>query len=680
MPLSNLNPEQFSAATAPYGHNLIIASAGTGKTSTIVGRIAHLISKGVKPHEILLLTFTNKAAGEMVERIAKFFGKEVAKGIKAGTFHATSYKWLKELQQNVLLKQPAEIKTLFRSVYEKRSFHHLDAGSALSPAYLYDQYALFQNDATENFGKWMSEKNENHTPFVEIYEDIIEEFETLKKELGFVSFNDLLILMRDLLKSDVENPFKEVLIDEYQDTNPLQTSIIDSLSPKPSLFCVGDYDQSIYAFNGARIEIIASFTDRYEGAKVFTLDKNYRSTAPILALANKVIRNNPRIYPKKLEVVRKDVGTPPALLAFDELFLQYEGIAKRIANTKTPHLDIAIIYRNNASADGVEAMLREFDIPAKRKGSNSFFETREIRVILDTLTLFLNPKDLLAFIHIFEYAPGIGSATAKELFDGLTKLGDGNIIDGFLSPSPYVEPFKKATKNYQLGLFEDIAASGTPQAKFGHLRFEKAFLNHPILAHPKLTSDSASFVYQFYKLLKARPKMAGPSKFLKYIIDGKPFEMVAKILARKRGQRRDKSIDPEMEKEAFEKIYYKTKILMQLAGHYDDTFRFLNAMILGGSEMSEGEGVNLLSIHASKGLEFEEVYIVDLMDGRFPNRKLMSKGGSLDEERRLFYVAVTRAKTHLYLSFAKHNKVSQQQYIASPFLIEAGMVKQESSE
>jgi DNA helicase II / ATP-dependent DNA helicase PcrA len=676
MPLRNLNPEQLSAATAPAGRNLIIASAGTGKTSTIVGRIAHLISKGVKPHEILLLTFTNKAAGEMVERIAKFFGKEVATAIKAGTFHATSYKWLKELHQNVLLKQPGEIKTLFRSVYEKRSFHHIDEGSALSPAYLYDQYALFQNDASENFGKWLGEKNENHIPFSEIYEDIIGEFEELKKELGFVSFNDLLIMMRELLKSEVTSPFKEVLIDEYQDTNPLQTSIIDALNPTPSLFCVGDYDQSIYAFNGARIEIIASFTERYVGANVFTLDKNYRSTAPILTLANRVIKNNPRIYPKKLEVVRKDVGNPPALLAFDELFLQYEEISKRIVNTKTPHNEIAIIYRNNASADGLEAMLREFNIPAKRKGSNSFFETKEIKLILDTLTLFLNPKDLLAFIHIFEYSPGIGSATAKELFDGLTKLGGGNIIDGFLHPKVDIEPFAKPTKNYQLGLFEDIAASGTPEAKFGHLRFPKAFLKHPILAHPKLTNDSAQFIYQFYKLLNSRPKMAGPSKFLKFIIEGKPFEIVANILAKKRAQRRDKSIDPELEKEALEKIKYKTKILLQLADHYDDTFRFLNAMILGGSEMSEGEGVNLLSIHASKGLEFEEVYVVDLMDGRFPNRKLMGKGGSLEEERRLFYVAVTRAKTILFLSYAKNNKVTKQQYIASPFLYEAGMVKE----
>ena len=674
MPLSNLNEEQYAAATAHKGKNLIIASAGTGKTSTIVGRIAYLLHNGINPEQILLLTFTNKAAAEMVERVAAFFGKETAGKIKAGTFHAVSYKWLRELGDNIMLKQPSEIKTLFRSVYEKRQFHHLDAGKALSPAYLYDQYSLFQNDAVEDFGKWLTEKNPDHEPFVEIYQDIIDEFEVLKDSLGFVSFNDLLIKMRTKLQEGLESPFKEVLVDEFQDTNPLQNSLIEALHPD-SLFCVGDYDQSIYAFNGAKIEIIAGFADRYYGSKVFSLDKNYRSSAPILSLANRVISNNERIYPKKLQVVKTGEFPPPRLLAYDELYLQYEGIAKQIANSKNPKSEIAVIFRNNASADGIEAMLREFNIPAKRRGSSSLFDTVEIKALLDIFTLFLNPKDLLAFIHVFEFGQGIGTATARELHAGLRKLGEGNPMWGLISPKMGVEPFERQAKNYQLGLFEEYQPAALLKARFKEMPLDKKFLDHPMLEHPKLTHEGVRYIEKFYKMVIHKPNTASPQTLINYIVKSDIFAYIADKLATKRATRKDKTIDEKAKAEANDRIFAKGDLIKQLAGHYQDSHRFINAMVLGSGEMSEGEGVNLLSVHASKGLEFEEVYVIDLMDGRFPNHKLMNQGGSLDEERRLFYVAVTRAKSQLALSYAKFNKAKKTDYVPSPFLVEAGMVQ-----
>ncbi|MDH5464265.1 MAG: UvrD-helicase domain-containing protein, partial [Thiovulaceae bacterium] len=203
MPLSRLNPEQLDAATAPIGQNLIIASAGTGKTSTIVGRIAHLLSTGVQPHEILLLTFTNKAAAEMIERIATYFSEELASQIDAGTFHAISYRWLKKIDHRIVLKQPSELKTLFRSVYEKRRFDHIDAGvQAYAANYLYDYYSLYQNTTIDkSFADWMRNKESEHAPFVDIYQDICDEFEELKVRYGFVNFNDLLIMMRDRVAS-----------------------------------------------------------------------------------------------------------------------------------------------------------------------------------------------------------------------------------------------------------------------------------------------------------------------------------------------------------------------------------------------------------------------------------------------------------------------------------------------
>ena len=209
--------------------------------------------------------------------------------------------------------------------------------------------------------------------YVEIYLDVWEEFRNLKKEYHYADYNDLLIFYKEEILKD-KLFFKEILVDEYQDTNPLQDSILQALNP-PSIFCVGDYDQSIYAFNGADISIIGSFKERYPNGNIYSLTKNYRSTEPILNLANRVIEKNPRIYPKNLEVIKEGAFPPPKLLGFDELFAQYQGIAKHIALSNYRHEDIAIIFRNNASADGLEASLRELGISCKRKGSASFFDS-----------------------------------------------------------------------------------------------------------------------------------------------------------------------------------------------------------------------------------------------------------------------------------------------------------------
>jgi len=335
MALTNLNSEQLSAATAPLGHNLVIASAGTGKTSTIVGRIAHLLQNGVLPQEILLLTFTNKAAAEMVQRLGRYFDAQKIAKIEAGTFHAVSYRWLQKYSK-VVLKQPSELKTLFRSIYEKRNFTRFKTPiQPFSSSFLFDIYSLYQNSSLDGFDYWFLDRYKEHELLIDIYIDIIDEYENTKDEFGFVTFNDLLIKMRELvLQDDVSIPFVEILVDEYQDTNTLQESLLDAIAPK-SLFCVGDFDQSIYAFNGANINNIGNFTIRYPNATVYTLKKNYRSTRHILSLANKVIGFNERIYKKELEVVRNGEAKSPKLLIFDELFGQYQAIAKKIGQSST---------------------------------------------------------------------------------------------------------------------------------------------------------------------------------------------------------------------------------------------------------------------------------------------------------------------------------------------------------
>jgi len=676
MPLSNLNEEQLRAATAPSGQNLIIASAGTGKTSTIVGRIVHLLREGTAPEKILLLTFTNKAAGEMIARLGAFFPKSTLDRIESGTFHAVCYRWLKKTTPQLSLKQPGELKTLFRSIYEKRHFARLGYDiEPFSSTYLYEMYSLYQNASLETFDSWFLELYPDHEPLMDIYLDICDEFERTKAEYGFVSFNDLLLHTKKYVS---ENPilFDEILVDEYQDTNTLQGALIDGLKPE-SLFCVGDYDQSIYAFNGANIENIATFATRYPKARVFTLKTNYRSVAPILSLANRVIERNERIYPKKLEVGRVGDAHPPKLLVYDELFSQYQSIAKQIKKSHLPNEQIAVIFRNNSSADGIEASLRELGLPCKRKGGNSFFEAKEVKFLLDLLSLMVNTKDMMAFIHIFEYGKGVGSALSKEFFQCLIHFGRGDLLRGLLHPEVFDLPKLNPNKNMQLGLFDDDLEIGSV-SRFKAIPMAEHIRAHPLLKHPKLGQEGLKFFISYYDFMHSVQQSRIPKTILAHAINSSLYEEIVDQLSSQRARLKTGEIDQEKKAQSKERILRKARLLLDLSSHYKELDRFVNAMILGGGELSEGEGVNLLTVHASKGLEFSEVFVVDLMDGRFPNHKLMNRsGGALEEERRLFYVAVTRAKDRLSLSYAKYDRVKKIDFKPSPFLYEAGLLKGE---
>jgi len=669
LPLSKLNKEQLQAATADLGHNLVIASAGTGKTSTIVGRIAYLLQEGIKPEEILLLTFTNKAANEMKERVGSFLPE--AKNIEAGTFHAVSYRWLKRLNKNIVLKQPKDLKILFKSIYDKRDFLRIRGEEKpYSSNYLFDLYSLFLNSNADDFSEWLTQRAPLQEEYALVYESIFDEYEEIKKAHGLVDFNSLLIRMIEELKNGIEVPFKEVLVDEYQDTNPLQNELIESIK-QSSLFCVGDYDQSIYAFNGADISIISTFDKRYPDANVFTLKKNYRSYGEILEIANKVIANNPRIYPKNLEVTRGFSGEWPKVLYYNDTFEEYRDVANRILNSSVSRDEIAVLFRNNSSADAIEAMLREKGIECRRKGGVSFFDSREIKITLDILTFIVNPKDIMAFIHIFEYAKGVGSAIANEIFEALMTLGDGDAKKGFLNPDLSKKVFTKKKTSYQLGLFDDFAQLGSV-SKFKSVGMDEVFLANPILKHPKLSVEGGEFLYNFYKLLKRLNKLKNPHSVFNEIIASKTFKHIIQNIAKERSKDKNGKIIEEKYLEALEKIENKVKVLGNLLRNYNDLEKFLNAMVLGANEMSEGRGVNLLTVHASKGLEFKEVYLVDLMEKRFPNIKLSKPAGGIEEERRLFYVAVTRAKDRLFLCLAKNDRIRNLSYEPSRFLSEAG--------
>ncbi len=666
-----LNPEQLKAAKALKGYNLVIASAGTGKTSTIVGRILHLLDNGIKPEEILLLTFTNKASNEMIARVAKY-SKSSSK-IEAGTFHAVAYRYLKEHYPNLSLKQPKELKKLLESIVDTKSALTDDDKKPYTSQHLYALYSLYTNALKqEDFSAWLSHKNPEHTPYAAFYENILDEFENTKKKHNYIDYNDLLLLFKQAML-ERPSPYKEVLCDEFQDTNPLQESILDAINP-PSLFCVGDYDQSIYAFNGADISIISNFTQKYKNAQVFTLTKNYRSSKEILDLANQVIQRNERIYPKNLEVVKSGHFNKPALLNYNDNIAQCQDIAKRIVMRKN-FKEVAVIFRNNASADQLEAALRSHNVPSKRKGSTSFFESKEVALALDICALIFNPKDIMAAIHVLSHISDVGSNTAKDIHEALMLLGNGDLKLALTHPNKEAKIYTKKKEITSMGLFEEIFALEN-SSRFNSV-IDKAFHSHPVLMHPKISLNGAKMLSNFFILYTKAPTHS-PSALIKHILESAFFQTFKTRLLKERSKNKDGSYNEFKKLQAQKRFNEKMDLLSSLAKNYQNLGRFLNGTLIGSSEATQGEGVNLLSVHASKGLEFKDVYIIDLMEGRFPNHKLMNTGGGIEEERRLFYVAITRAKENLWLSYAKNElreNAKPKEHKPSVFLYEAGLLK-----
>ncbi|WP_154419014.1 ATP-dependent helicase [Helicobacter pylori] len=666
-----LNPEQLKAAKALKGYNLVIASAGTGKTSTIVGRILYLLDNGIKPEEILLLTFTNKASNEMIARVAKY--SQSSSKIEAGTFHAVAYRYLKEHYPNLSLKQPKELKKLLESIVDTKNALTDDDKKPYTSQHLYALYSLYTNALKqEDFSAWLSHKNPEHTPYAAFYENILDEFENTKKKHNYIDYNDLLLLFKQAML-ERPSPYKEVLCDEFQDTNPLQESILDAINP-PSLFCVGDYDQSIYAFNGADISIISNFTQKYKNARVFTLTKNYRSSKEILDLANQVIQRNERIYPKNLEVVKSGHFNKPALLNYNDNIAQCQDIAKRIVMRKN-FKEVAVIFRNNASADQLEAALRSHNVPSKRKGSASFFESKEVALVLDICALIFNPKDIMAAIHVLSHISDIGSNTAKDIHEALMLLGNGDLKLALIQPDKEAKIYTKKKEITSMGLFEEIFALEN-SSRFNSV-IDKAFHSHPVLMHPKISLNGAKMLSDFFILYTKAPTHS-PSALIKHILESAFFQTFKTRLLKERSKNKDDSYNEFKKLQAQKRFNEKMDLLSSLAKNYQNLGRFLNGTLIGSSEATQGEGVNLLSVHASKGLEFKDVYIIDLMEGRFPNHKLMNTGGGIEEERRLFYVAITRAKENLWLSYAKNElreNAKPKEHKPSVFLYEAGLLK-----
>lgn len=650
-----LNDEQRRAALSDSKYNITIASAGTGKTSTIIARVAHKIKEGVEPHEIVLLTFTSKAGKEMLHRLSLIFGEKIVSQIFAGTFHSYGKHLLAKTKDRRVLKKPKETRIFLDGVYEKvaNEYNIVIDENVYKSSTIMEIYNLFINttNGTVEFEDWFEEKYADHDKGnIFFYHEVIKEYQILKKQYDFLDLNDLLEYIHIYYMQN-ECKLKEIIVDEYQDTNALQNKALYTMRSS-GIFCVGDYDQSIYAFNGSDISIIGSFPNIYEDASVFTLTKNYRSSKNILAIAEKVISINERIFEKKLEPMVTNKNYPPKVITYDYDYEQYSEIAQAIQKDESyDYNDTAIIFRNNSSADNMEAELLAYDIPCDRSDNSSFFTTQDISLLLSFYKILRGSATVIDFFSMSDYLHLKNKQVGQKLYDNAVVLGDGNYIKGFINPTvSNISNLDKASLGFanankrggdNIGALYSTIMVGTPQKQ----------------------------LIELHQLIMSAQSATKAKTVIQSILDSKLYKQILQILVAQRLK-----FSKEKEDDVRQQFEDRHALLLKIALEANSIKEFDRKINMVTINKEDCYGVKLLTVHASKGLEFDSVYVIDLTEGKFPNIKLSAKAGGIEEERRLFYVAVTRAKEKLTLTYALSSEKSVTPNTPSRFLLESGLV------
>jgi superfamily I DNA/RNA helicase len=637
--LYDLNPEQQSAATHESGPLLILAGAGTGKTRTIVARITWLVSTGTPASKILAVTFTNKAAREMKERIRGMLNEEQADEITASTFHALCVRILRADADKIGYKnnftifdegdQLGLIKKVINRVTAKDE--KLDPGLAknLISKAKNNGWAAPQDDETVIGAVYARYNRELHA-------------------LNAMDFDDLLVQAVRLLNEhqDVRDKWRarysQMMVDEFQDTNRLQLDLVSLLAAgdPPNVCVVGDDDQSIYGWRGAEVSNILEFEKHFPNPKVIRLEQNYRSTNPILTTANRLIKNNPRRRVKNLWSSVPG-GDPVHVVAVADDKTEAEfvvGEAGAIRNTSgIPWEHFAVIYRMNAQSRLLEENLRRMKIPYRLVGGKSFFDRREIKDILATITCLINPQDDISLLRIINTPPrGIG-ATSVEIA---------------------LEHSAKAHRS----LFETLT--------------DPAF-------EPEVTRKTAAAIRKFAEdLAAARIHLLTPGADAYAIVNGYLSET---------GYFEDLKNSCKTPEEALNRESGAKEILNALATHQSkkrgSVQDFLDELSLNREreedKKDDSTGLTLITLHAAKGLEFPHVFLIGAEDGLLPHERSKSEG-TVDEERRLFYVGITRAMKSLTITHCRNRTKfgSAMSCRPSPFLkeIEGDSVLSESHE
>ncbi len=621
--LKELNPAQRKAVENYKGPSLIIAGAGSGKTRVLTYRIAYLLKQGIKPENILALTFTNKAASEMKERIAQIVGAEHARKLWMGTFHSVFSKILRfesnatGYSSNFTIYDTVDSRSLIKKILKELSLDD----KTYKPQAVQARISSAKNNLITwqtyiNNTQITSQDEKARRPRIaEIYKI----YSSKCKKADAMDFDDLLLNMNILFRDNPEilekyqKRFHYILVDEYQDTNFAQYLIVKKLSQKTGNVCVvGDDAQSIYSFRGAKIENILNFRNDYPDYKLFKLEQNYRSTQTIVNAANSMIQKNVNQIPKKvfskqaegdkIEVLESYTDTEEAI-----------NIAKTISDKQQEngysYQDFAILYRTNAQSRSFEEAFRKYNIPYKIYGGLSFYQRKEIKDLMAYLRLCMNPHDEEALLRVINYpARGIGKTSQDRIRAYADKEG--------------------------ISIWEVIQ------------NISKHSIN--------LTQSAVNKIKKFAALVNEFIEMAG---------DADAYD-IAMTIASRTGILEEfenpSTIDEQNRYQNLQELLNGVKDFTdRYEGEDSPTLQkyIENISLMTDADMEDEDDknkVSLMTMHSAKGLEFKEVYLAGIEEGLFPSQMAMSTEKELEEERRLFYVALTRAEQKATISYANN--------------------------
>ncbi|WP_163121392.1 ATP-dependent helicase [Acinetobacter portensis] len=592
--IDELNPQQKQAATTESKHSLVLAGAGCGKTKTIVARAAYLIDQGVPANQIQILTFTRRSASEIVARVELALGDQ-AKGLRASTFHTFCMYLLRRIPKAFGLEQFSIIDRddqlmmfrLIRGKDDKKNPNQLP-----KPQELCDLYSFARN-TRQKLSIALEKQHPEHIVFKDQIAEIMKEYETRKRARSFLDYDDILaIVAKALDESDglvdyVSSICRHMLVDEMQDTNPLQWALLEPLKEKVSLFCVGDDAQSIYGFRGADFENIHHFKDRVPDAKIHKLEKNYRSTQEILDLSNWLLDQSEIKYDKHLEAHRGE-GVKPRLHIFPNEFDEAKWIAVDIKERHflegKPWKDHMVLVRSSFAARHIEAACIASNVPYRFIGGMKLLETAHVKDLVSLLRVIANPLDDIAWMRFLTLWNGVGDVGASRLVQQLL-----------------IEPeFDKLVEKLE---------------GFGRIP-EKTLL-----------------------MMKQMNVLRGEVKECVSLgvqaLEDQLAENYKKDWNRRQGD--------------FE-------LVKQLASKHDQLSEFLEAYVLDPVSISEIErqsetdAVTLITIHSAKGTEQKVCYVANVTAGQYPNARAQGNFDDVEEERRVLYVALTRAQNELILT------------------------------
>jgi len=630
---AQLNDEQFAAVTAEPGPLLVLAGAGSGKTRTLTYRVAYLLSQGVRPGEILLLTFTNKAAKEMLHRVHELTGVEPGR-FWGGTFHSIGHRALRMhgdvigLPRSFTILDADESEGVLRDAVDAADRSFFKDKTHPKPGPLHSIISMARNTQlalSETVQRFFPQ----HEGIIDRLPQFAQKYADKKRAANILDYDDLLELWLDVLRKSPETAayfahrFRHVLVDEYQDTNVIQSQIVDLIGSHHRVMAVGDDAQCIYTWRGANVENILTFPDRHPGTVIHRIETNYRSTPQILALANGVLLAQPkgRAFEKELRPHRANSEKPYFVQSMDTRE-QAQFIVQRIRGLLDEGCslsDIAILYRAHFQALDIQLELARLQIPYQITSGVRFFEQAHIRDLVALLRFVYNPSDIAAWNRIAVLLPKVGDKNAQKLHAAAldhAKLLQQDFIDA-------------------LGT-DDVASKVPKDAKE---------------EWPKFIA-SLGQVREMMRTMK-------PHNAVEIAIDGWYGDYLKGAFANYVSRLDD------------------LKSLIGFAGRFEDMQELLAQVMLLNSETSDrsadpnADALRLTTVHQAKGLEYAAVFLIGLADGSFPLRRAI-EAGDVEEERRLFYVAVTRARDELYLCFPKVNTKGGPAMLQTPsrFLVE----------